>query len=351
VGSYEGSLLGVVQSLALRQAWFAVLRGRNGMETMMIRNPVFNIAAEAPDPTIFALSGVSPNGIGERNTISSGPDDGTLNKDAAVFWNPLRHGTSTVLANNLVGNTATEKACNVCAHGNVGFFETGAGQKLPYGPGLYVFTWNQSDWQPQFQRLGARNYLQMTIWACETGQGQDGADLLYAIAQTAGCAVRATNGLVWTNGQSIWLEAGAVWVTATPTQRPSPVGPPHHLTMALEKDNTLLIRVAGKLMRISPKNVSQIRIERFGIMKRRRAAFLLSGAAAQELAWRLFASKPFKMPGTPSAFITARAEVTLRPSRGKAAQKRSLVIYNDRLVYDTTSQEAYYARPGTSFAV
>lgn len=306
--------------------------------------------APEADPRIFDVARVSPFGIGERNTISSGPDDGTLNKDAAVFWNPLRHATSTVLASNLLGNT-NERACNIGAHGNVGFFETGAGQQLPYGPGLYVFIWNQSDWLPQFQSLKSRNYIQMTIWACDTGQGQDGADLLFIIAKAVNCAVRASNGIVLTNGQSIWLEAGAVWVTATPTQAPTPVGPPPHSVVALENTDSFSIRASGKLMAVSPSDVSEIRIERYGLMRASAGTEVLTGAAAQALAWRLFASKPFKLPGTPSAIVTAKAEVTVKSVLGKDAETLSIIIYNDRLVYDLKSEEAYFARPGSSLAL
>lgn len=298
------------------------------------------------DPRLFWSDGASALGIGERNTISNGPDDGTLNKDVTVFWSPMRHGSSTELANNLA-NPVGAKACNICGHGNVGFFESGAGQQLPYSPGLYVLTWNSDAWGPQFQRLNGL-YVQMTIWACETGQGQDGANLLFSLAQHTGCAVRATNGLVWTNGSAIWLESGAVWVTATPSQAPTPVGPPPHLA-ALEVEGIFSLKTQEGYMNISPGDVSEIRIDRISLLGKQSVNEILTGDTARALAWRLFGSKPFQLPGAPSAMITARATVKFIVPGNEAPEIRTFVIYNDRLVVDVDSGDAYFARPGAAF--
>jgi hypothetical protein len=248
-----------------------------------------------------------------------------------------------------VGN-AGERVCNIGGHGNVGFFETGAGQKLPYADGIYVFGWNQFAWGPQFQRLAPRNYAMMTIWACDTGQGQDGADLLFAIAKCVGCPVRASSGEVITNGQNIWLEPNAVWVTATPTMRPTPVGPPHHVMLERDSDTIFTMEGSGRAMKISLENISEIRIERYGLGGTKRVD-RLSGVAARALAWRLFGTKPFKLPGSPLAFVTAQADLTISMGKGKGTRKRTFIIYNDRLVYDTMSHDAYFARPGQSFGL
>jgi hypothetical protein len=296
---------------------------------------------------LFVPSGVGILGIGERNTVSNGPDDGTLNKDATSFWNCLRHGNSTQMADNLAGNT-TERLCNVGGHGNTGFFETGAGQTGPWDTNQFVYLFNAGTWGPQLQRIAGR-YAMMTIWACHTGEGQDGADLVFQMSQFATFPVRATNGYVYTDGTRVWLEANAVWVTATPTAKPSPVNAPtpHPLIMRADQ-RSFIIDSEGKSISIPLEKVSRVEIERYSIT-RDKQNLLLSGEVAQMFVWRLLYTEPFELPGQPMAFITAK--VTLTFDAGEGQETRTIIVYNDRLAYDAMSKKAYYTRPGQLFVI
>jgi len=88
----------------------------------------------------FGFPAYPGSGINERNTVSNGPDDGTLNLNARFFWNCKRHGTTSQAVDNFLIATALDLGksdsdfisslggFNLCGHGNEGLVETGAGQ-------------------------------------------------------------------------------------------------------------------------------------------------------------------------------------------------------------------------------
>jgi hypothetical protein len=209
----------------------------------------------------------------------------------------------------------------------------------------FVIGWNQFAWNLHFQQIASRNYVMITLWSCDTGQGQDGADLLFNIAKVTNCAVRASSGQIITDGQSIWLEAKAVWVTATPTVHPSPAPKPFHEVAQMDIRDQILITCEGIFMEIPLGKVLEIKFERT-LLGGEKRSHTLAGVAAQDLAWRLFSTKPFLLPGSPTAMITAHARVTFATEEETRTETHEIIVYNDRLVYDTTSGYAYFAREG-----
>jgi len=289
---------------------------------------------------LFPRQDIHILGIGQRNTISNGPDDGTLNKSAACFWNPLRHGTTTKAVDNLLGHT-NERIANIDGHGNRGLLETGAGQNGDWTDDNIVAGWNQWGWEVQFARLKDRGYSLMALWGCHTGEGQEGADLLFSIAQIAGFPVQATNGFVYTNGQSVWIEPNAVWVTATPTVRPTPVqAPTPHNILVSELDCAYIV-IDGHLLCLPFASIAEVRITVRKVMDEVRE-HRLAGTDAGALGWRIFGTRPLKLPGRPSAMVTAEVSVLFK--RGEQPIRVELTIYNDKLAFDQISGYACYLR-------
>lgn len=176
------------------------------------------------------------SGIGERNTVSNGPDNGANNNVANRFWNCKRHGsTAQAVDNGLIAtflkidppgpNIMSAGGMNIGGHGNEGYLETGMGQSGPYNIGQFI-SWNEYNWGPQFDRLVTTSITMVSIWSCHTGAGDDGADLLFAIAKRVGRAVRARTGFMYSNNQDLWFENGSVWQVATPESRPIPISAP-----------------------------------------------------------------------------------------------------------------------------
>jgi hypothetical protein len=85
---------------------------------------------------------------------------------------------------------------------------------------------NQPAWAPLLQRLKGK-FTEIYLYGASVGAGEDGARLLYVIAQAAGAAVYGPTGLIYCDGQGdFFLQAGAVWQIATPNSLPPPIDPP-----------------------------------------------------------------------------------------------------------------------------
>ena len=186
----------------------------------------------------YAFQLPAPAGIGAKNTISSGPDDGTNNLLASHFWQPKRHATTQEATTNglsivsLAGASSTGEL-NVGGHGNEGILETGMGQTGPFDNGRIILNWNEYAWGPELDRIKASSVTQVSIWSCHTGAGQEGADLLFAMAKRCGRAVRAGTGFLYSNAKETWWENGSVWQVATPANKPNPIpAPSPHSIMA-----------------------------------------------------------------------------------------------------------------------
>jgi len=262
------------------------------------------------------VESVGPFGVGEHNTCSNGPDDGTLNKDAARFWNCRRHGSTPQAAANLLQDQPGGNF-NLIGHGNTGQFDTGQGQTGPYSNDTEVFLYNQYAWQTPLESLRQANFGLLSIWSCHTGEGEDGASLLFAMAQVLGRAVRASNGFLYVNDQNIWFEDKSVWVVATPNARPTPVAAPTpHAIVSVRARETVVLHREPKSdeEELSTKSISDIEVELLSPRRTPRRSGVRS-IDAHRLAPLLLASRPFVPPGTP-----ARSRVA--PGRGYRAARR-----------------------------
>lgn len=299
----------------------------------------------------FAYPAVSAFGIGEKNTISNGPDDGTLNCNVAHFWNPMRHGTTQQAMDNALtamvisvspatslrfdsGGALSAGGLNLCGHGNDGLIETGMGQNGPYDDNKIILPWNEFAWGPQLDRLRPSSVTYVSLWACHPGAGQEGADLLYAMAQHCGRAVRGGTGFLYCSAQQLYWENGSVWQVATPTNKPAPIQAPtpHRILMA-----NLRFEIQGR--EYGPGDVVQFELEPRAISATPSNAVTktLHGASAQAAASNLFRSEPMDMKVGISAMVTAMIRITF--AEGSVAE---FVVLNDRLAVDTKSRVGYY---------
>lgn len=292
----------------------------------------------------FAYPAISPSNVGGRNTVSNGPDDGTLNRLAPRFWNCKRHGSSAQAVDNLliptfvnstppVDDKNSTGACCIGGHGNDGQMEAGCGQTGAYDPNKYFLPWNDYAWGPQIDRLVPSPITTISLWGCHVGAGQGGADLLFAMAKRSGRAVQAGTGFLFVNDQSIWWENGSVWQIATPTNKPSPIeAPSPHYSIMTEQPK---FQVGTRKLDVS--EIVEIRIvsKDFGIAAQRSKS--LKGTDALRAAEKLFISMPLEMNASILGFVTAQIFLTFQ-----SGDTIEFDVYNDRLAVDQKSATAYY---------
>lgn len=249
----------------------------------------------------------------------------------------MRHGSS----NQAIDNALTLFAkgalntgeLNISGHGNSGLIETGMGQNGPWDLGKIILNWNETVWGPIFERIVPAPVTQITLWACHTGEGDPGSDLIFAMAKRAQRGVRAGTGFLYTNGQSIWWENGTVIQVATPTYRPpahaapSPhsfAGAPMEFESAGERFTTRLVQGISFAPNLPGKKLEFREIK--------------GNVAAADIVEKLFAGQALDMSDVSVAgFITGTLKVDL--GGGKEVV---YTIYNDRLAVQQDTREGHY---------
>jgi hypothetical protein len=275
--------------------------------------------------------------IRQCTSVSFGPDNGALNCNAGhppQGGTARRHRTTTEAVNNSLACFAKLKPKDVvminwCGHGNEGFLETGFGQTgHPDMATNYIMKWNENSWGPELDRLARKSSRtqMLSIYSCDTGAGELGADVLYSIARRLKVPVRGRTGLTFCGSGGIYFEASSVWQVATPTTRPHKIDSPHHHAL-LSMGKT----VGPFLIR----SIKSVELEVPG-----RTPRLITGQTATEFLRVCFGSEPMDKPGEPTALISGAFTVRT----GKILRK--FVIYNDRLIEDLKSGQVYY--PGTN---
>jgi hypothetical protein len=157
-------------------------------------------------------------------TIDAAKGDQALK--AARDANPHAPGNSTTkeaVENLLSCETKRPKPgpANLVGHGCEGDIDTGK------DVGQCITSKNTQIWTPQLENL-ADKVTELFLFGCSVGAGPEGADLLHQLAQVIKAPVSAPTGLISFTRSGYKLEPGAVWQTATPTERPEVIDPPAH---------------------------------------------------------------------------------------------------------------------------
>lgn len=298
------------------------------------------------------------SGIGDHNSISSGPDDGANGNLRRLFWNSMGHSTTTEAVNNFLsrlGVAATDPGItnagnlNIGGHGNNGFLETGCGQHgtQDYRTN-YLSDWNQYIWGPVFSPLSKKNFPILYIYSCHTGAGARGADFLYALAKVIGKPVAGRTGFLYSTSQKLWFEDGSVWQVATPETRPNPIEPP---TPHFSEDSLDNFALDSDGARISPASVKSISITAAAAGPSLTSRTVrINNDAFPALFASLFGSEPLQLPGAPSALVTLQVEIVFDLADGHE-ERRSIKVFNDRLAVDQTTGFGYHVRPSLTALV
>jgi hypothetical protein len=246
-------------------------------------------------------------------TIDSTTPDGYL--DNARAGNPgagANSDTQTAASNLLhcAKGPSTARLASLVGHGDMGLIATGGGPH-PAGPNQFIGVTNEAVWAPVLQTLQGA-ITDLYLYGVNVGAGEAGAQLLYDIARVTGATVWAPTGLLYCSADgNFYLEPGAVWQAATPSQRPNPIPPP---TAPLPP--AVMAKARAKLSNGGAN------------------AFDATGGAldpksAKALAAEVLWHRPFSPPGQPGGLITGRLRVG-----AEGGARKSFVIYNHTLLRD-----------------
>jgi hypothetical protein len=164
-------------------------------------------------------------------TIDSKSPDGYL--DNARAGNPTARAnsdTEAVVENWLATQAMrpTWMTASLVGHGAPGLIGTGDAQSQS------INLANRATWTPLLQRLQGK-FTSLYLYGPSVGAGEDGAWLLFAIAQAANTAVYGPTGLIYCTSQGdFFLQSGSVWQMATPNGVPAPIEPPQILESPTE---------------------------------------------------------------------------------------------------------------------
>ncbi len=306
-------------------------------------------------PEDIAIEDISISGIGEANTISSGPDNGANNNLACGFWKSMRHGTTAKATQNFKSriksapaNTGDSDAdilkkgvgkLNLCGHGNEGLLTTGCGQdgNQDYKTNI-MSTWNEFYWGPEFEKLKGRKFAILTIWSCHTGAGESGADFLFALAKRIGKPVRGNTGWLYSNNRcKIWREKGARWQTAMPDRRPDPIASPTpHFALNPKKKKAF----DGKQAITIEDNRSMILTKRMRDTSKEFLEIDIPAEFHSLILSEIAQSTEFVLPGDPLAYISHI--IKLQNKKGSAVE---LHVYNNRMIRAGKSKTALLVPP------
>jgi hypothetical protein len=279
-------------------------------------------------------------GIGEHNSVETGqPDNGALACGAAHFWNPMRNGTTKELVNNFLGRLATQSGnLNIDGHGDIGQIATGGGQDPSWDPDKdqLVADWNIAGWAQEISPLKNKAFTILTIYSCDTGANQGGADLLFQMANILNRPVRARTDEV-TCGVGGILYTGGTWQVAYPGPKPPTVIPKTGAVILAEKIRSETCYVTPYSLSFRKKDVLKVTIQRS--MQGSRATILF-GKPAIDFVEMLMAYPEVDIGGQPLALLTGSVTIDL------VIQDRESTIgfniYNDRIVMSGSSTVARF---------
>ncbi|WP_199119604.1 hypothetical protein [Pedobacter sp. ASV28] len=293
-------------------------------------------------------------GIGDQNTVSSGPDNGANNNMGRAFWQCMRHSTTEMAVNNWLSrvNKAINPKdeielfgngnLNIGGHGNEGFLETGSGQTGAQDwKTNYITTWNELYWKTFLEKLKGKNFPIIYIYSCHSGAGERGADFLFLLAQAIGKPVAGRTGFTYSSNEPrVWFENGSVWQVATPDRRPTPINAP---TPHFTKLKMITFNDGNVFKIITADQVEEVRISRNFINSNVGIRQLnVDNKLNKGILKDFFASEPFTIDGQFSAMKTGQVSVKVKFE--KEIKTFVFDLYNDRIIGDQFGNY-YYTNP------
>jgi hypothetical protein len=303
--------------------------------------PVVGITgARGPSTSRSALSPILP---GSPVTLEAEPDDTGFLKCAANLLHPaFRHDNNADALLNPLKKASAIQTGVIAGHGHPGQVCTSGGRPCVLVPQSINMSNHQAwetwaaKWPTQFQSL--------TILACDTGEGTQGADLLKAIADATKMKVRAPTDFIWCKDNVMVLDDDAEWQEASPDHKPDPIYFKHREYAQMTPGTQIEVRVENEMRQISFGSTS---VSSLSVLGARTGGFqAMSAVDAQTLIANINLQAPFVTLFVPDAEVTARFELRLEVDHRPLS--KNFLVLNDRLVNDADDRTVYY-RTSSSF--
>jgi len=293
----------------------------------------------------FSESPEEPVGLTGLLTIDSTPETAlqALENMRAFYEGDVPHDTvQRALAN--VGEAEQGGDASILGHGKPGRINTGCGDTFPDTPDRFLGVGNSDIWRAEIKNSGLKGRLsRLTLCACNTGAGPEGALLVHLLADELDATVRAPTGLVWARHACCEpsLQVGSKWQIAEPGQpAPPPIDAPAPFLGAVPlvllsiRDQHRFIpvpidMVTAVLWRTRPaaETDKRVDVKRVGLDAREAAGFVRFDSP-------LFSETP------PTTIVTGGLTLAFN-SQGKEIV-REFRIHNDSLLQDRQYPTVFY---------
>ena len=280
-------------------------------------------------------------GFANINTMDSSTNDVTPTGSAlqcarGVIPNVRLNSNTTEAVNSfLAGAPAQGQSMLIFGHGYPGFIATGNGN-TPGTLDQMIAYYNGANWIPQVRRL-FRYCSSLTLLGCDVGADQDGANLLYSVAQICNCPVTAATYLVWCqDGAGLYLDMQAQWITATPSSKPAPIPKPGPNVMIRE---LLFLYVERDKRAIDRDRILGATIDILSAGGRLKTYDIPDKEVGEVISHIAF-DQPIESPGKPLALLTGYLHLYVSVD-SKRIQK-NFAIYNGHLLQDLDYPSIFY---------
>jgi len=270
-------------------------------------------------------------------TIDHTSDGAYLDCTRTAFPGALQHGSTAEAVQNLLrcAGGAVEKA-NLVGHGIEGGIITGTGQPPPTDDLRCMTLFNVNNWVPFISLLRDRA-SNLTLWSCDTGAGDDGADFLTLLATKINAPVAAPTGLIFCDDGRISLIPPATWQIARPGIRPPAIPlPAVPLPMNIDAISSAFFMQEEGVKEVRLADLVSAQLQVFG--SKADGIHDLTQREAADLLRLVDFPHPLKMRGSIAAIHTCKLTVTY----SNMPKPKVLNIYNDRILRDGDQPEAYY---------
>jgi hypothetical protein len=238
----------------------------------------YQLRIEEPSNTLTRK--ITGNEWGECVTIATGDDNGAEACSLTVIDSPSRNSSTAEAFSNLEKCLSSPRTATILGHANEGYMCTGDGNHCGKTNDSVMTPHNGVKWIPLAAGIKDKD-SELMLAGCDVGAGEDGASLLFKLAQATHRNVRGPTGILHCSPKQkrMWIEG--VWQVATPVIKPAPIqAPPHtvrfnkigYFSLGAQKTrvdienvqvNEMALYVDGK--RIDAKN--QFRLDDLDVLK------------------------------------------------------------------------------------
>jgi hypothetical protein len=163
-------------------------------------------------------------------TIDATTPDGYLDKVRGGNPQAATHQDVASAVANLVACARSLGPACIAGHGAPGLMSLGGGGATT--PGKVLDPQAVDQWGPQLAPLKGL-FEGLVLYAPQVGSGQEGAQLLFQIAQIIEAPVYGPTGVLYCDNEGLFsLEPHSVWQVATPNFPPAPIDPPVQALLA-----------------------------------------------------------------------------------------------------------------------